>query len=66
MGTAIRKLTGVLRIPHCARCGRWQRRLDRAVPQVWPLPGLGRYLKARRAKQAKREAQAKRNSRAQG
>lgn len=63
LGTAIRRVTRALRIPHCRGCAQRQRRLDQAVPELWPPSDLVAWLESRKRKKAKREAQAKRNSR---
>ena len=63
LGTAIRRVTRALRIPHCRGCAQRQQRLDRAMPQVWPPPDLQKWLEARKRKAAKRKAQAQKNAR---
>jgi hypothetical protein len=66
LGTAIRGVTRAMGIPHCRGCAQRQKRLDKAVPHVWPPPNLRRWLEARAQKRAEREANAKRNATVSG
>jgi len=63
LGTAIRRVTKAVGLPHCRACARRQQAMDRLVPRIWPPPDLRRWLLARKRKEAEREARAKRASR---